>query len=119
MRKYTKLAAKISMHGVEPEICAIARAAVKAGLSDSQSVLLARIALIVSTGSDCLAVPSVAKSIERTARSEHAANHPNGKWAELAKRYPDRWMYMDADSSEARSWSTPMLDSSYNIREAI
>lgn len=43
MRKYTKLAVKISMHGVEPEICAIARAAVKAGLSDIQSVLLARI----------------------------------------------------------------------------
>jgi hypothetical protein len=113
----TTLAYRISMHKAPAEIVAVARAAQRAGISVEQSVLLARIALIISQRGDCQDVRGVVNGIERQARTEHAANHPNGKWATLIRRYTN-WAYMDGDSKLARAWSTPMLDSSYNIAEA-
>lgn len=113
----TKLAQKICIHGTPSEICAIARAAIHAGLSDHQSILLARVALEISKNNGGHDVESVAKGIVRQARIEHSETYPNGKWAELIHRYAD-WRYMSEDEPRARAWSTPLLDSSYNIKEA-
>lgn len=103
-----KLANKISIHPVSKDIVAVARAAIRAGLSEHQAALVARIALIVSQRSDAEDTRIVTDGIVRQARKEHAANHPNGKWARLFARYGEATaIFMDANSDIARAWSQP------------
>jgi hypothetical protein len=102
------LAYKISIHKAPTDIVAVARAAKRAGLSETQAVLVARLALIIAQRSDAEDARIVADGIVRQARREHAANHPNGKWARLFARHGEaKAIFMDADSKEARDWSQP------------
>jgi len=104
----TTLAYKISIHKAPSDIVAIARASLRAGLSESQAILIARAALIVAQRSDAEDVRTVADGICRQARREHAANHPNGKWARLFARHGEAAsIFMDANSDVARAWSQP------------
>jgi hypothetical protein len=107
----TKLANKISIHGsavATKEIVAVARAAIRAGISEHQAILLARAAVIIAQRSDAEDLRIVADGIVRQARREHAANHPNGKWARLFARHGEAsGIFMDANSKEARAWSEP------------
>lgn len=82
---------KINIHGAKPEICALARAAMKAGLSEPMAILLARMAERhdSGTGED---TSRIAAGYIRQMRAEHAAKHPNGKWAILQRRYGLRAM---------------------------
>lgn len=99
---------EISIHPVSKEILAVARAAIRAGLSESQAAMVARIALDVSRKSDAEDVRIMADGIIRQARREHAALHPNGKWARLFARHGEAHaVFMDANSKEARDWSQP------------
>lgn len=102
------LAQKISIHPVPKEVLAVARAAIRAGLSENQAAMVGRIALIVAQRSDAEDVRFASDGIIRQARKEHAANHPNGKWARLFARYGEAVaIFMDANSKEARAWSDP------------
>jgi hypothetical protein len=102
------LAQKISCHPISKEILAVARAAKRAGLSETQAVLVARTALIISQGSDAEDTRYTADGIIRQARKEHAAKHPNGKWARLFVRHGEAAsIFMDANSDVARAWSQP------------
>jgi len=104
----SKLAQKISIHIAPTEIVAVARAAMRAGLSESQAILVARMALEVARHSDAEYAPNIAAGIVRQARREHAAKHPNGKWARLFARHGEaKALFMDGDSKEARDWSQP------------
>jgi hypothetical protein len=102
------LAQKISCHPISKEILAVARAAKRAGLSETQAVLVARTALIISQGSDAEDTRHTADGIIRQARREHAKNHTNGKWARLFARHGEAAsIFLDADSTVARAWSQP------------
>lgn len=104
----TTLAQKISIHIAPTEIVAVARAAIRAGLSETQAVLVARMALEVARHSDAEYAPNIASGIVRQARKEHAAKHPDGKWARLFARHGEaKALFMYGDSNEARSWSKP------------
>jgi hypothetical protein len=100
------LACKISIHKAPTDIVAVARAAKRAGLSETQAVLVARLALIIAQRGDAEDARIVADGIVRQARREHAANHPNGKWARLFARHGEaKGVFMDANGQEARDWS--------------
>jgi hypothetical protein len=104
----TTLAYKISIHKAPSDIVAVARAAIRAGLSEEQAVLVARTALIVSQGGDAEDTRYTADGIIRQARKEHAAKYPNGKWARLFARHGEAAsIFMDANSDVARAWSQP------------
>jgi hypothetical protein len=104
----TTLAQKISCHPISKEILAVARAAKRAGLSETQAILVARTALIISQGSDAEDTRYTADGIIRQARKEHAAKYPNGKWARLFARHGiAAAIFMDANSDVARAWSQP------------
>jgi hypothetical protein len=104
----SKLANKISIHTVPADIVAVARAAMRAGLSEYQAVLVARLALVVAQRSDAEDARVVTGGIVRQARREHAANNPNGKWARLFARHGEAAaIFMDANSDVARAWSQP------------
>jgi hypothetical protein len=104
----TKLAKSISIHPVPKEIVAVARTAMRAGLSETQAVLVARMALEIAHAGDAECAPNIADGIVRQARSEHAAKHPNGKWARLFARHGEaKALFMDGNSKEARDWSEP------------
>ena len=104
----TTLAQKISIHIAPTNIVTIARAAIRAGLSETQAILIARMALEIQRRSDAEYAPNIASGIVRQARKEHATNHPNGKWARLFIRHGEaKALFMDGDSKEARAWSEP------------
>jgi hypothetical protein len=104
----TTLAQKISIHPVSKEIVAVARAAKRAGISEEQSILVARMALEIAYGGDAEYAPNIAAGIVQQARREHAAKHPNGKWARLFARHGEaKSLFMDANSETARNWHQP------------
>lgn len=103
-----KLANKISIHTASADIVAVARAAIRSGLSEHQAIMVARIALVIAQGSDAEDTRYVAGGIIRQARREHAANYPNGKWARLFARHGEAAaIFMDANSKVARDWAEP------------
>ncbi len=112
-----QLSYAITINGCKPEIVAIARACMRAGLSEVQSILIARLARTAECQFDW-DVMRIAQGIRAQARTEHAEGNPRGKWTVLSRRYPQDWGHMANDDPRTAAWANHQLDNSYITREA-